>query len=88
VEAGTAAEWSGQAKMAAGEAELRAGKFIGPIAWAAVGGGEGRSVEVGGKKMGLGAGVGEEQSGVPHVGVGAAVGIRAGEVHDLELARG
>jgi hypothetical protein len=36
--------------------------------------------------MGLGAGVGEEQSRVPHVG--AAVGIRAGEVHDLVSARG
>ncbi len=56
------------------EAELGASKFIGPITWAAVGSGEGRSVEIGGENMGLGAGVGEEQSGVPHVRVGGRCG--------------
>ncbi len=78
--------WSGE--EGGGEAELGAGKFIGPIAWAAVGGGEGGSVEVGGDEMGLGASVGESDPGCHMSVLGAAVGIRAGEVHNLESARG
>jgi hypothetical protein len=56
------------------EAELGAGISNSPIAWAAIGGGEGGLDEVGSEEMKLGAGAGEEWSGVPHVGVGGCCG--------------
>jgi hypothetical protein len=56
------------------EVELGAGISNGPIAWAAIGGGEGGSNEVGNEEMELGAGAGEEWSGVPHGSVGGRCG--------------
>jgi hypothetical protein len=53
---GVGVGWSG----ADAGVELGAGNSNGPIAWAAVDGGKGGSVEVGGEEIGLGAGVGEE----------------------------
>ncbi len=44
------------------------------IAGAAVGGGKGGSSDVDGEEMVLGAGVGEEWSGVPYVGFGGRCG--------------
>jgi hypothetical protein len=88
VEAGTAAEWSGQVKMAAGRRSSEPVNLSvlspGPLLAAA------RVVRLksGVRRWGLEPVLGKSDPGCYMSVLGAAVGIRAGEVHDLESARG